>query len=264
VANPLREEQSAMRTTLAAGLLATLQRNLSRGARDVRLFEVGDVFLPRARGSDRKLDTGIEERRHVSGLLSGPRDGWLVPGSALDVFDVKGVMTQLLASLGQSAQYERGDAAWLHPGVQARVVVGGRVVGGFGELHPDLARRLELEARPFLFELDLSALGQAGSMTMQELPRFPPVVRDLSFFAPVDLPAREIEETLGRLRDPLCVEVHVLEDYREAGHVPAGQKGMLWSLTYRAGDRTLTDAEVEALHEGLRERLRSALPVTIR
>jgi phenylalanyl-tRNA synthetase beta chain len=142
--------------------------------------------------------------------------------------------------------------------------VAGERVGVFGELHPDLTRSLELEARPFLFELDVSALGHAGPVTMQELPRFPPVVRDLSFFAPIGLAAREIEETLTRLRDPLCVEVHVLEDYREAGHVPAGQKGMLWSLTYRAPDRTLTDAEVESLHEALRERLRSALPITIR
>jgi phenylalanyl-tRNA synthetase beta chain len=267
VANPLREEQSAMRTTLAGGLLLALARNLQRGASSVRLFEVGDVFLPRGArppGDAARTETGVDEPRRVAGLFAGPSDGWLMPGAALDLFDVKGVVSELLSALGAVAEYQAGDAPWLHPGVQARVLVGGRRVGLFGELHPDLSRALELSLRPFLFELELDALGPAAPVRMQELPRFPPVVRDLSFFVGADVPARRIEETLAELRDPLCVAVEVLEDYREAGRVPAGHKGMLWSLTYRAADRTLTDAEVDALHDALRERLKAALSLTLR
>jgi phenylalanyl-tRNA synthetase beta chain len=264
VANPLREEQSAMRTTLVAGLLLALQRNLLRGVGDVRLFEVGDVFVPRERSGDLKLDTGIDERRRVAGLLHGHRDGWLTPGGRVDFTDLKGVVAELLSSLGHEAQHEAGSTPWLHPGVQARVLVGGRPVGVWGELHPDLARALELPFPPLLFELDLGALGPTAPPVMRELPRFPAVVRDLSFFVAAELPARVIEEKLLELRDPLCVEVQVLEDYREAGRVPEGQKSMLWSLTYRAADRTLTDAEVETVHEALRQRLAGALQVRLR
>jgi phenylalanyl-tRNA synthetase beta chain len=239
-----------MRTTLVAGLLLALARNLTRGVRDVRLFEVGDVFLPRARGDARRSDTGVDEERRVAGVLQGHRDGWLQPGPALDFFDAKGVVAELLASLGHAAAYAQGNAPWLHPGVQAEIAG----LGFVGEL--------ELGQGCFLFELTLPAASPVP--VMAELPRFPEVVRDLSFFVAAELPARAIGETLERLRDPLCVTVSVLEDYREAGHVPEGQKSMLWSLTYRAPDRTLTDAEVDGLHAELRKKLAEVLAVTLR
>jgi phenylalanyl-tRNA synthetase beta chain len=258
VANPLREEQSAMRTTLAAGLLLALSRNLSRGAGDVRLFEVGDVFLPRQRGADVKSDTGLYEERRIAGIICGHRASWLQPGAPLEFFDLKGIVAELLAQLGATASYTRSAVPWLHPGVQAQV----GDLGVVGELHPDLARALELPEGVFLFELRLPKAGTTP--VMQELPRFPAIVRDLSFFVAEEMAAQEIADTIARLRDPLCVEVQVLEDYREPGKVPVGQKGMLWSLTYRSPDRTLTDAEVETLHQSLREKLRSALPIQIR
>jgi phenylalanyl-tRNA synthetase beta chain len=97
-----------------------------------------------------------------------------------------------------------------------------------------------------------------------EPPRFPHVVRDLSFFVAAERSARELRTIFDEIKDPLCVSVDVLEDYREAGRVPAGQKGMLWSFTYRAADRTLTDAEVQSAHERLLVRLKERLPVTQR
>jgi phenylalanyl-tRNA synthetase beta chain len=258
IQNPLREEQSAMRTTLVLGLLNALQRNVTRGSTDVRLFELGEIFLPRG---PRELP---EERRRVAGLLSGQADGWLRRGQALDLFDAKGAVEELLGALGHIGVFAPSRAAWLHPGVQAGVSVGGRLVGHLGEVHPDLQRKLGLEVRALVFELDLEALGEAPWPKAQELPRFPAVTRDLSFFVAAERTAGEIRKVLDELRDPLCVAVDVLEDYREAGKVPAGQKGMLWSFTYRAADRTLTDAEVQSLHAALVERLQAALPVTLR
>jgi phenylalanyl-tRNA synthetase beta chain len=255
--NPLREEQSAMRTTLLVGLLNALQRNVSRGQTEVRLFELGEIFLPRAKELP-------DERRRVAGVLAGHQDGWLRPGASLDYWDAKGVVEELLAALGHVAEFEPGREVQLHPGVQARILVGGKPVGHVGELHPDVARELGVEARPFVFELALDELGEAGWPRVEELPRFPSVTRDLSFFVSADKPAREIRALLESLRDPLCVEVRVIEDFRDPGKVPAGQKGMLWSFTYRAADRTLTDAEVQSLHASLTDRLKAALPVTLR
>src|SRR5207302_548426 len=152
----------------------------------------------------------------------------------------------------------------LHPGAQASVAVGDKNVGILGEVHPDAARAYELEGRALIFEIDLDALGPSPRRTLKPLARFPPVVRDLSFFVREDVSAAEIARQVAALGDPLCVEERVLEDYREAGKVPAGQKGMLWSFTWRAPDRTLTDAEVDAHMESLRAHLKSVLKIVPR
>jgi phenylalanyl-tRNA synthetase beta chain len=248
LANPLRAAEAAMRTTLVPGLVGALERNLARGVADVRLFELGPVFLARADGL-------ADEPRHVAGLLAGRRDGWLSPGAPLDFYDVKGVVEELCAALGHVAAFARPPAPSpaLHPGVQARVSVGERAVGVVGQLHPEVGRRLSIEVPAFVFELDLEALGPAAPAIAVELPRFPAVQRDLSFFIAEAVEAQTIARAIDAHRDPRCVEVRCLEDNRrsEAAWVPEGQKGMLWSFTYRAPDRTLTDAEVQPLHTAL-------------
>src|SRR5262249_59944830 len=104
------------------------------------------------------------------------------------------------------------------------------------------------------------AVAIAAAVMAGELPRFPAVARDLSFFVDEKVTAARIRGILERLRDPLCVDVRVLEEYRGEKR-PAGKKGMLWSFTYRAPDRTLTDAEVQKLHDDLVGKLSSALSI---
>ena len=252
IANPLREEQSVMRRSLLPGLCLALQRNLQRGSSDVRIFEVGAVFLPK-QGSELP-----DERWYAAGLLHGHADGWLKPGAALDFFDVKGVVEELCGALGHEARLEPGQAAGLHPKIAAHVYVGAIRVGVAGELHPDAARALGVEGRPLLFELDLQALPPARPIAVAELPRFPSVTRDLSFFVDENVTAARIRGLVDKLRAPLLVDVRVLEDYR-GDKRPTGKKGMLWSFTYRAPDRTLTDAEVQKLHDELVTRLATEL-----
>ncbi len=253
IVNPLREDQAVMRTTLVPGLCATLQRNLTRGNHDVRIFEVGATFTAR---DGQELP---DERWHVAGLLHGRGDGWLKAGAVVDFFDGKGACEELMAALGHTAEYQPSHEAWLHPGQQAALHVGGAIVGHVGRLHPRAARTLAVEAQPLVFTIDLAALPTANAVNARELPRFPPVSRDLSFFIDEGVTAARIREAIERARNPLLVDVRVLEDYREPGKVPAGKKGMLWSFTYRAPDRTLTDAEVQTLHDGLVTQLAAAL-----
>jgi phenylalanyl-tRNA synthetase beta chain len=93
----------------------------------------------------------------------------------------------------------------------------------------------------------------------QGVERFPAIVRDVSFFVDDFVPAARVREVVAAAREPLLRELAVLEDYREPGKVPQGKKGMLWSMTYRAADRTLTDAEVDAAHERLVAKLLAAV-----
>ncbi len=256
IANPLREEQSVMRRSLLPGLCLALQRNLARGTHEVRIFEVGAVFLP----VGRELP---DERWYAAGLLHGHGDGWLKPGAPLDFFDVKGVVEELLATLGHVARCEpQGDdrpkTPGLHPNIAASVHVGDARVGVVGELHPSAARALGVEGRPFVFEIDLQALPAAAATAVGELPRFPSVTRDLSFFVDEGVPAARIRALVDGLRSGLLVDVRVLEEFRDA-KLPTGKKGMLWSFTYRAPDRTLTDTEVQKLHDDLVAQLAGSL-----
>jgi phenylalanyl-tRNA synthetase beta chain len=254
VVNPMRPEQEVMRTSLLPNLLAAVAHNLSFGAESVRLFEVGHVFLR----SDRELP---HEPLFVAGALAGDRPGWLTPDGSLDFTDAKGAVERLGAALRVALDFvpARSEHGFLHPGVAAQVLAGGVHVGLVGEVHPDTRARLGIERPAFAFELNLELLPRPPAATLRPIPRHPAVGRDVSFFVDAHVPAARIRSVLEDGRPPILEDVRVTEDYREAGKVPAGKKGMLWSMTYRAEGRTLTDAEVDAAHEALVARLLSTL-----
>jgi phenylalanyl-tRNA synthetase beta chain len=115
-----------------------------------------------------------------------------------------------------------------------------------------------------VLELDLDALPPAPPPPLQPIPRFPAVERDVSFLIEATRSAAEIAAVIRAHAEPLLVEVQPREDYRDPAHVPKGKKSMLWSLTYRAADRTLTDAEVRAAHDRLIASVASALALQVR
>jgi len=155
----------------------------------------------------------------------------------------------------------------LHPGAGAAIHIEGRdtPVGRVGEVHPRIARSLGLEERAVYFEVRLDALA-GGRKPIHSVPppRFPAVTRDISFWIDVAVTADEQRALLASAAGPLLRELAVIEDYRDPKYAPAGKKGMLWSLTYRADDRTLTDAEVDAAHARIVAALAAAPSIVIR
>ena len=272
VKNPISADYEVMRTSLLPGLAAALVRNHSRGVADVRLFEVGPVVRKGAGPEP-------EQREQVALLLAGRASGWLKPGEPLDFFDLKRVLVDLLAGFGVEAEFATvpatvpaavapaaTDVAYLHPGVAAELSLpGGKRLGAAGELHPAAARRLGLEVRAFYAELDLEAM--AGARTPARSvppPRFPASTRDLSFWVDEAVPSAAQRAAFLAAAEPLLRELAVLEDFRDPRYAPAGKKGMLWSMTYRADDRTLTDAEADAAHAKVVAALSGRLAITIR
>jgi phenylalanyl-tRNA synthetase beta chain len=244
LANPLAEDQAVLRTSLVIpGLLGTLRLNIRRGRRDLRIFEMGRVFLPgalvpREEGRLAILQAGI----------SGPPH-WGSRARPVDLFDVKGVVEGLFRRLGLGAVEFLTAAVpeFLHPLRSARVRSAGRDLGYVGTLHPDLAGSAEARDEVVVGELDLDwLLGEPVVATrVRPVPRFPAVARDLSIVCHSELSA---DALLGSIRSAggSLLESVALVDRYEGAPVPAGRISVTVALVFLDPERTLTKEEVQA------------------
>ena len=263
IRNPMSIDQAVMRTSLLPNLVAAVARNASHGRPDVALFEVGSVFLRRDESaSERPLHELADEPTWAAGVLAGRKPGHIGDGPAWDAFDAKALALQAIRAIaGPVAVSSRAttDVAYLHPGVAGELLVDGAVVGWFGELHPRMRKALGVTAPVFAFDLQLDRLPLAGPAQMQPIARFPGSTRDVSLLLDAAIPAARITQVIADASEALVGGVRLLEDYRD-GKLPAGTKSMLWSIAYRAADRTLTDVEVNRAHEAIVGRLVDDLP----
>ena len=259
VRNPLSEEEPALRTTLLPGLLATLHRNLSRGQRDVALFEHGAVFPGDRRtpaplpGVDRRPDDATiaalydavpEQPWHVAVALTGQREprGWWGPGRPAEWADAVQAARLVAAAAGVELTVRAGDRAPWHPGRCAELLAGDRLVGYAGELHPRVCAALELPARTSVMELDVDALPPAPVPVGPAVSAFPPVLFDLAFIVDADKPAAKFEQSIREAAGELLESVRLFDVYT-GSQLPGGKKSLAYALTLRAPDRTLSGEE---------------------
>ncbi len=269
VKNPISSDYEVMRTSLFPGLCEAARRNLMRGVPDVALFEVGPVVL---RGADAKEHPS--EPTIAAGILVGRRPEWLQARRfARHFYDVKRIVDELLRALGieePSYRASAGETPIVHPGISARIFSGpqgtGREIGLCGEVHPAQRKRFGLGDGALYFEIELDAVaGERRAPASVTPPRFPAATRDVSFWITDAITADEQRAAMAAAAEPLLRELTVLEDFRDPRYVaPPGKKGMLWTMTYRAADRTLTDAEVDAAHARVVSALGAAHPISIR
>ena len=256
--NPMTADHSVMRTMLLPNLVAAVARNWSYGVRDIALFEIGSVF--RSQGADHTLP---QEPVHLAGVVAGQRAAWLQPPTARDFYDAKGCIEHLMSALGVATEgmfQAVSSVPYFHPGLCAEIRVGGGVIGHVGEIHPETRERMGLEQVCFGWELSLEGLPDLGARQMSGISKFPAVSRDVSVFVDEPTPAMRVRATIREAQGALVEDVQVREEYRDASKVPTGKKGMLWSITYRSHERTLTDAEVDAAHEAIVSHLVAVLP----
>jgi len=264
LANPMGEEQAALRTTLLGGVLEVLRYNARRRVESAALFELGTVYLPRP---DDPAGALPDERQHLlaAGMGRFPGRHWQGQAAAFDVFYLKGTLMRLARRLGVDLDLRPAPLPFLHPGRSAEVVLAGRVVGCLGELHPDLAEEWDLPERVSLFEVDVSALLEADRQPVrfQAPPRFPAVLRDVAFIVPEDIPAARAEQVIRAHAGPWLEELELFDVY-QGDPVPAGKRSLAYALAYRAADRTLTDAEVDEVHARVRQALERELGAVLR
>ncbi len=264
--NPLAADRSVLRPTLLFGLLEALATNVRRQAPDIRLFEVGRVFESQGPG---KL---AHEETRVGVALTGLRAprAWFADRARVDLFDAKGAVENVVEALGRGEVGvevpESGRIApYLEDGRAAVVLVQGSPVGVVGELHPAVQKAFDLPARVFVAELSLDRLEALPprAVVHRPLPRFPAVSRDLAVVVGAAVPSAEVTQAIRAIPTPWLKRV-VLFDVYTGEQVGAARKSLAYSLLYQAEDRTLTDAEVNAMHAEVVERLRRSLGAEVR
>jgi phenylalanyl-tRNA synthetase beta chain len=247
IKNPLVEDQSVMRTTMVYGLLDTLRKNANNGCPDLSIFEIGRTFLNCGEG---KLP---EESNVLAGLLSGAMntDMW---GSKLsaDFYDIKGCVENLFLDLKlNNVHYRSADTqSFLHPGKSCGVYIGDIKIGYLGTLHPNVLENMDLKNTAYIFELNLDILAEhyQDSITYKEISKFPAITRDVAFLVPGSMETDYMLKIVFNQEEDLLENVGIFDIYADSG-LPEGKKSLGLRFSYRASDRTLTDIEVNNIHE---------------
>ena len=259
--NPISADLSVMRTMLVPSLLKNAAHNRRQRVDDLRLYEIASVYHPNPDPKDRPSAEAVE----VAGVLVGRRSpvGWAVGGDAADFHDAKAAVAAVLEALGIEATWRAPGTGWLHPRTSATVLRGADVLGQVGELHPRVAAAFELPRGVLAFRLSLEALLRAARLVPQHrpIPRLPAVLRDLAVVVDDAVAAAAIEALVRE--EPLVEAVTLFDVYRGAP-LPPGKKNLAFAISYRAPDRTLTDADADAAHARIVKRLAERLGAELR
>jgi phenylalanyl-tRNA synthetase beta chain len=252
LANPIAAELSDMRPSLIPGLVTAAQRNADRGFPDTGLFEVGQIF---------KGDKPEDQLTSASGLrraLAKPSGGgrhWSSKTEPVDVFDAKADAFALLAAAGapmQALQVVPGGPAWFHPGRSGTIQIGPQnILGNFGELHPRTISGLKAEGPLVAFEVILEKIPEqkarpTRAKPLLELSPFQPVERDFAFVVDSTVKAADIVRAAQNVDKKLISNVIVFDVYEGKG-IESGKKSIAIAITIQPREKTMTDAEIEAL-----------------
>ena len=272
LANPISDEEPALRTTLLPGLLAALRRNIGRGTTDVALFEQGLVF--RVDGTDpeslfraprlpvdrrptedeiAQLNAALPRQPHrVATVLAGAREpeGWWGKGRAASWADAVESARTFADAAGVELTVRQAQHAPWHPGRCAALYAGDRLVGHAGELHPRVVKALHLPERTCAMELDVDLLTEDGAKRVEgpKISGFPVATQDVALVVDASVPAGEVEAALRAGAGPLLESLRLFDVYT-GEQLGEGRKSLAYALRFRAPDRTLTAEEASAARD---------------
>ena len=269
--NPMASHQSVMRTTLFPGLLDILSTNLNRKQSRVRIFEVGRTFHQRddVPASEWAVK-GVYQPLRIAGVAYGPvaEEQWGQASRAVDYFDVKADLEALVSPLTVETRQPAVAHAALHPGRSAEIVLGDRVIGVMGELHPRLVQEMALAQAPVMFEVLLEPLLAAPVPQISAVSKFPSVSRDLALVLPLETPAGALIGRLNKLKNQLnqgawITNIKCFDEYRGKG-LSEKEKSLAFRFILQSPEATLQDAEVDALMTKIVETLQSEFSARLR
>ncbi|MGI6238697.1 MAG: phenylalanine--tRNA ligase subunit beta, partial [Christensenellales bacterium] len=251
ILNPLGEDSSVMRTTLAPTMLDVMAKNIHRGVAEGMLFEVSYAFKPRGAGElpEQKLTLCI-------GMY----------GEGTDFYAIKNPVVWLLGKFGIRAQIEAAGDGYYHPGRKAVLRANDAVIAQMGEVHPDVAERFGIESRRvYLAEVDLDAVRAMREPIygIRELPKYPAVSRDIAVVVDEGCGSGDVLEAIRKAGGRILEDVALFDIYRDA-RLGEGKKSLAYAMTLRAADRTLTEQEISRAMEKVLRALQEAFGAEIR
>jgi phenylalanyl-tRNA synthetase beta chain len=263
LANPIAADRTVMRRSLLSTLLEILERNMRLRDR-LAFFEIGPVFLP-----EPGEDLPVEQQR-MAILLTGLSSvsTWDRPQKDhFDFYDLKGILEAALAGMHiQTVRFLPADHPSFHPGKCAQLIIAGKSVGVFGELHPLVKRNYDFGPAPVLAaELEVNTILRAAPVLFnaEPVPVFPPVLEDIAVIVDEDLPAERVVEVIMQSGGKMLKGVRLFDIYR-GPQLGEGKKSLAYSMTYQAPDRTLTDAEAQKIRQRIIRGLEQELSARIR
>jgi len=256
--NTMSRELEFLRTSLRAGVLSVLARNQRGRESNIRLFEVGKVYIPR------KKDLPREKEMLCAAVDSVvPENYWQVKPRSVDFYLVKGVVEAMLDRYGIQADFMPGEDPSLNPAKCADIMVGKARLGVLGELHPKVLAAFDISDTAFLFELDVDKLAELASKrpVYQPASKYPSTTRDIALIVSDEVTYKTL---LGIMQGFSLVAEVKLFDLYAGEQIPAGKKSMAFRLTYQASDHTLKDEEVDAEQKKLLDRLAKETGASLR
>jgi phenylalanyl-tRNA synthetase beta chain len=234
ISNPLGEDFSVMRTTIVNGMLNSLATNYNRRNKDVRLFELANIYLP----VDETIEKLPDERLQFMLGFYG----------AGDFFTMKGVVEEFFAQLGMKskARYDaHAGIPYLHPGRQANIIYANQVVGYLGEVHPQVQDNYGIGERAYIANIDIPAILSFVKFApkFEGIAKFPAVTRDLSMVMKKELTIGEVEELIAKKAGKLLEDIKLFDIY-EGAQIAEGHKSVAFSLVFRSKEKTLEDSDI--------------------
>lgn len=259
--SPISVEMSAMRLSLWSGLLSAVVYNQNRQQSRVRLFETGLRFVP-----DSAANLGIRQDVMLAGVIAGNRyeEHWNLERQVVDFYDLKGDLEAILDLTGKldDVQFKAEKNPALHPGQSAAIYLAGKRVGFIGVVHPDLERKLDLNGRTVVFEIEWEALAERRIPQAREISRYPANRRDIAVVVAENVPAEDILAECKKVGVNQVVGVNLFDVYRGKG-VAEGYKSLAISLVLQDTTRTLEEEEIAATVakcvEALKQRFQASL-----
>ncbi|HHA6431079.1 TPA: phenylalanine--tRNA ligase subunit beta [Staphylococcus aureus] len=237
---PMSEAHASLRQSLLSHLIEAASYNVARKNKDVKLFEIGNVFFANGEG---ELPDQVE---YLSGILTGDYvvNQWQGKKETVDFYLAKGVVDRVAEKLNLEFSYRRADIDGLHPGRTAEILLENKVVGFIGELHPTLAADNDLK-RTYVFELNFDALMavSVGYINYQPIPRFPGMSRDIALEVNQNIPAADLLSTIHAHGGNILKDTLVFDVY-QGEHLEKGKKSIAIRLNYLDTEETLTDERV--------------------
>lgn len=257
--NPLRHEESVMRTSLIPGIIRNIEKNTSKGIENIKLFEIGRVFITEESSQlpnePTYLGMAVKREEYRSPFGEDP----------YDFYSLKGVIDGFLRSLKlYNVKYQRSNEPFLHPGKSADIIVDNTKIGSIGELSPKVISKYDFKTKPkitvaelnlnTILEIHQRVITSMGFSIYKPLSNYPPIKRDTAFLVDLDLEVEKILDLIHQYGSDLLEDVHVFDLYTGKG-IPVGKKSIALRFTYRASDRTLLSEEIDKIHSDMVDKI---------